>query len=91
MDLTARLAAQIVEYIRYGQVPPGTRLVERTLADQLRVSRSPVRSALRALHSKGIVGIAEGGGYVCRAALYRVILRWGGRPPGGIDVPECGS
>ena len=69
MDLTARLAAQIVDFIRDGQVPPGARLVERALADRLRVSRSPVRSALRALHSEGIVGTAEGGGYI---ALGRV-------------------
>ncbi|WP_353479753.1 GntR family transcriptional regulator [Streptomyces sp. ALI-76-A] len=34
----------------------GTRLVERALADQLKVSRSPVRRALRLLADDGIVG-----------------------------------
>ena len=44
--LTRQVAANLVDYIRDEQIPPGTRLVERTLAEQLRVSRSPVRSAM---------------------------------------------
>jgi DNA-binding GntR family transcriptional regulator len=43
--------------------PRGTRLVERTPADHLRVSRSPVRSALRLLQDDGIVEAADRGGY----------------------------
>ncbi|MFC7490206.1 MULTISPECIES: GntR family transcriptional regulator [unclassified Knoellia] len=38
-----------------GQLPPGTRLVERQLAQELDVSRVPVREALRALEREGLV------------------------------------
>jgi DNA-binding GntR family transcriptional regulator len=38
-----------------GVFPPGTRLVERNLADELGVSRFPVREALRILHKDGLV------------------------------------
>jgi DNA-binding GntR family transcriptional regulator len=63
-DLIRQLTAQIAAYIRSENTPKGTRLVERALAERLRVSRSPVRSALRLLEAKGIVGVAETGGYV---------------------------
>lgn len=36
-----------------GRVPPGARLVERTLAADLGVSRVPVREALRDLVAEG--------------------------------------
>ncbi|MCG8927606.1 GntR family transcriptional regulator [Lentzea sp. CC55] len=61
--LTRQVAARIVDYIRSEQVATGTRLVERTLADQLRVSRSPVRNALRLLADSGAVAEADRGGY----------------------------
>lgn len=61
--LTRQIAARIVEYIRDGQAPQGTRLVERALAEHLRVSRSPVRSALRLLQEDGVVAAADRGGY----------------------------
>jgi DNA-binding transcriptional MocR family regulator len=61
--LTRQIAARIVDYIREEQAAQGTRLVERTLADHLRVSRSPVRSALRLPEDDGIVAAAERGGY----------------------------
>ena len=67
--LTRQIAARIVAYIRDEQAPQGTRLVERTLADHLRVSRSPVRSALRLLEDDGVVAVADRGGYtVLRSA-----------------------
>jgi DNA-binding GntR family transcriptional regulator len=61
--LTYQLAARITDFIRAEKVPKGMRLVERKLAEQLRVSRSPVRNALRLLEIEGVVGGAEGGGY----------------------------
>ena len=63
-SIASQLAAQIAAYIRAGNAPKGTRLVERKLAEQLRVSRSPVRSALRLLAEDGIVGVTERGGFV---------------------------
>ncbi|MFD3610826.1 GntR family transcriptional regulator [Streptomyces atroolivaceus] len=61
--LTRRTAARIVEHITASGLTVGTRLVERALADQLKVSRSPVRRALHLLADDGIVAPAERGGY----------------------------
>jgi GntR family transcriptional regulator, trigonelline degradation regulator len=41
-----------------GYIPPGSRLVERTLCDELGVSRTIVREVLRHLETEGLVGIA---------------------------------
>jgi len=41
--------------IATGEIPPGSRLVETEVADQLGVSRTPVREALRRLESDGFV------------------------------------
>lgn len=58
------LADQIVTYIRTDKLPVGERLVERKLAEQFRVSRSPVRTAMKLLHDVGVLKQGEGGGYV---------------------------
>ena len=62
--LANQIALQIVDYIRTNGHEPGTRLVERRLAEDLRVSRSPVRGALRLLAQDGVVGPADRGGFV---------------------------
>lgn len=65
-----------------GQLAPGDRLVETQLAQQLQVSRTPIREAIRQLQREGLVK-ADGGGlrvtaisaldamqlYDCRLAL----------------------
>jgi DNA-binding GntR family transcriptional regulator len=61
--LTRRTADRITESIHAGELAAGTRLVERTLAQRLKVSRSPVRGALRLLEHEGVVERAEHGGY----------------------------
>ncbi|MCF1595124.1 GntR family transcriptional regulator [Streptomyces muensis] len=61
--LARRTAAHIVEHIAARGLAVGTRLVERALAEQLKVSRSPVRQALRLLADQGVVVPAERGGY----------------------------
>ena len=38
-----------------GRIEPGTRLNQHALADQLRVSRTPVREALRTLQAEGLI------------------------------------
>jgi DNA-binding GntR family transcriptional regulator len=62
----ANLAGQIVqmidELIAQGRLLPGQRLVEQELANQLGVSRLPVREALRVLAGDGIVEIIPNAG-----------------------------
>ncbi|RAI44334.1 GntR family transcriptional regulator [Rhodoplanes roseus] len=65
--LPQKLAVQIGDLIRAGGAAAGTRLPERKLAEQLRVSRSPVRRALRILAGQGVVGATAGGGFVVLA------------------------
>lgn len=48
------IARRIREAIRDGTVTPGTRMVETRLAEQLGVSRAPVREALQRLIQEGL-------------------------------------
>lgn len=50
-----RVTRQLRDEIIDGARPPGSRLVERDLAAELGVSRLPVREALRALVTEGLV------------------------------------
>jgi len=52
---SARVAEILREDILSGRRLPGSRLVERDIAAELRVSRLPVREAIRALVADGIV------------------------------------
>ncbi len=51
-------------YIISGRIPPGTKLVERELADLLGVSRMPARDALMDLEREGLVVSRPNGRYV---------------------------
>ena len=68
------------EYIVSGRIPPGTKLVEREVADLMGISRAPVRDALRELESEGLVVTRSGGRYVIKLTqqdvreLYQVRL-----------------
>jgi len=55
--LPHQLAAKLRLAITRGEMPPGTRLTETTLAAQAGVSRSTVREALRILSKDGLVTI----------------------------------
>lgn len=63
-ELVTTLAAQIADYIRLERLPVDTHLPERQLAEQFRVSRSPVREALRLLQDRGAVRHVRGTGYL---------------------------
>ena len=52
---------RIREAIVAGTFEPGTRLVERTLCDQLGVSRSVIREVIRHLETEGLIEMAEAG------------------------------
>ena len=58
--VTARLRDLIVE----GQLPEGSRIVERELCDQLGVSRTPLREAFKVLAVEGLVEILPNRGAV---------------------------
>jgi DNA-binding GntR family transcriptional regulator len=61
-----RLVDQIQDYIRegiyLGRYPPGTRLRQEQLAEQLEVSRTPLREALRVLQHEGLLKPTRGNG-----------------------------
>ncbi|MGJ7531471.1 GntR family transcriptional regulator, partial [Variovorax sp. GB1P17] len=55
--ISARVQSLISEQIISGNFPPGMRLDERLLADKFKVSRTPVREALRQLAARGLTQI----------------------------------
>jgi GntR family transcriptional regulator of vanillate catabolism len=61
-----RVAQRIRELIVEGALPPGTRLAEAAIAERLGVSRTPVRNALPALATEGLLEPAGKRGYAVR-------------------------
>jgi DNA-binding GntR family transcriptional regulator len=57
LTLRESVAQEIRRMIMNGDLPPGERLYEDRLADQLGVSRNPVREAIRALEGSGLVEV----------------------------------
>ena len=57
------LREQVTQAIRMklltGQLKPGTRIVEQEMAEELGVSRGPVREALRQIEQEGLVEYAS--------------------------------
>jgi GntR family transcriptional regulator of vanillate catabolism len=62
----SRVAQRIRELIVEGVLPPGSRVAEAMIAERLGVSRTPVRSALPALASEGLLEPAGKRGYAVR-------------------------
>lgn len=60
LSLADSIADSVAEAIATGNLQPGERIVETTLAEGLSVSRVPVREALKVLHAQGIL---SGGGH----------------------------
>lgn len=54
-SLVDQLVERLEEAIMNGELPPGHRLSEQTLAESLGVSRSPLREALRQLEGRRLV------------------------------------
>jgi GntR family transcriptional regulator of gluconate operon len=54
-SLGERLANELRRRIIVGDLPAGTRLVEEELAESFRVSRGPVRDAVKILRAEGLV------------------------------------
>jgi DNA-binding GntR family transcriptional regulator len=59
-QVVARLRTMLVE----GRIPPGAKLNERTLCEQLRVSRTPLREAIKLLAAEGLVDLLPNRGAV---------------------------
>ena len=59
-EVTTRLRQRIVE----GQIAPGAKLNERELSEQLHVSRTPLREAIKMLAAEGLVELLPNRGAV---------------------------
>ena len=57
---------QLLDAIAAGAVPPGIRLVQGAIAEQMNVSRTPVREALLRLEREKILDSVDRGGFVVR-------------------------
>lgn len=64
--MDSRVAQRIRELIVEGTLPPGTRVAEASIAERLGVSRTPVRNALPALATEGLLEPAGKRGYAVR-------------------------
>ncbi|HEU4806418.1 MAG TPA: GntR family transcriptional regulator [Nitrobacter sp.] len=67
LRMDSRVTQRIRELIVEGTLPPGTRVAEAAIAERLGVSRTPVRNALPALASEGLLEPAGKRGYAVRA------------------------
>jgi DNA-binding GntR family transcriptional regulator len=65
---------RLVEEIRRGDLQPGARLREVELADRLRISRTPIREAIRQLESDGLVVHLPRQGATVRTLEYPEIM-----------------
>ena len=59
-EVATRLRQRIVE----GQIAPGAKLNERELSEQLQVSRTPLREAIKMLAAEGLVALLPNRGAV---------------------------
>lgn len=64
---TSEVAALLRERILAGDVPPGTRLQQIPLSEELGVSRTPLREALALLATQGLLIYEPNRGYAVRA------------------------
>jgi DNA-binding GntR family transcriptional regulator len=66
------LATRILQLQKERGATPGTRLIELDLSQQLGVSRTPIRGALRLLESRRLIAPRPGGGYELRRPIEKV-------------------
>lgn len=66
MDQSKTLQSQVYEYLHNkivnGEILPGERIVEESIAKETGISRSPIREAIRRLDSDGLVSVSPRGG-----------------------------
>lgn len=61
--LSTRLAMRILHHVKARNLPAGAHLTERSVAEMLKVSRTPARAALKFLADTGFVGKSAKRGY----------------------------
>lgn len=90
--LPDKVTRLLLDRVVNGQLPSGTKLPsERNLADQLGVSRTVVREAVRTLQAKGVLEVGAGGARVAEldASLVgepmKLYIRASGALAGGYD------
>lgn len=66
--------SRLIEEIRSGVLPPGTRLRETELAERLGVSRTPIREAIRQLEHDGLVSHLPRVGAAVRTLDYAEVM-----------------
>ena len=66
MNLQETVLMQLRDLILRGTFEPGQRLSEQPLAERLKASRTPVRSALVTLEQEGLIEASETGKYLVR-------------------------
>jgi DNA-binding GntR family transcriptional regulator len=71
--LVDKLASQLHARVLSGELPSGTRLRQKALAEEFGVSRTPVREALRKLQAGGLVELQPNRGAVVRGLSPREI------------------
>jgi len=86
--LSGTVAGQLRERIIQGEFRPGARLNERVLCDQLGVSRTPLREALRLLAAEGLVHMEPNRGAQV-VALSAADIREAFEVIGGLEAMSC--
>lgn len=71
--LADRVYEQILQAINQGYIGPADRIVQEKLAEELVVSRTPVREALLRLEQEGILRSVDRGGFAIRQTTPREI------------------
>lgn len=69
-----RALIELRKKILGGELPGGTRLFEVPLAEQLQISRTPVREAMSRLTEEGLLDRARNGGFVVRTFGYADVI-----------------
>jgi DNA-binding GntR family transcriptional regulator len=73
-SLSQTVYADLKELIASGRLKPGSRVREIDLAERLKVSRTPIREALRKLESDGLVAFAPHEGLIVTKLDHQAII-----------------
>lgn len=74
--LQSGIRTSILDAIASGAVQPGQKIAVQPLADQLGVSVTPVREALNALVSEGVLEILPGGTAIVPTVTHATLEQW---------------